>query len=829
MSGREAATDHRPKSSNLVDNNFGPIREVLSPCKIAVLLFIEKYNRIGLKYGEGLISGGCADRIATAAERKSTARLLFELIQGGDLQFSNLLKLVENKCFDRQHVEAWKRAMKHVVEEGVEGLQCLFDTVHKAVLQDGLDSLPCLWTSIVGLYLRQMNLLYKRLSIVEVVTLHSLFVQYCTTLPKMDCNNSTESKSAFSLPTALDISMASPPSSPSLPSNSQFVDNNQDISDLKAATRSLGDVRDISLSNAPHVLRRDLLLQESECAWSIQQAEQLIGEQTRLLEFNESSALPARELHTILQRILTVHPQLSSAHYLSCLNFLRVNEAKGAMESLAAAYDCQQVTRATPRSLRYAALNMAALYSHFGSRSVALRCVSEVIAHSQEASDNTCLQHALAWLYVLAPTHKREALVQSAVQRSASLQLPYLSWLSLVNQAALPSLKPPAQRLQMLVSRVDGCVGVCGGGVGCVGGVWAVEAGVWSQWLGNSSSMSVVCSQLVLHAPPVLPASPSVPYASSQTAAALCNIAASLADAGEYSACEALLSRAQALFSSGSAHSRHVRLTRAHVSCSRFALLGSYAQALTALAPVAAHETAYFKIRSCEVAVAQGESECALQLVTELLSSQEVAEKPQLLVQVYLLYSSALCIAGNCSGALDTLVNAVSLALENHLALLHSLATLQLIAVQLQLGLLSSSSPSKSYERLNNPSIHAYNFYNVPQGVDADSIDRALSIVMASGSLYDQARSLLLLAKLRILACGGRAEKLCRVGADLERVKNMFVKVEAQHRVRDTLYLSSRVWHAAGQLEARNKCALEFRTLEQALPCKNILPPTPIF
>lgn len=83
----------------------------------------------------------------------------------------------------------------------------------------------------------------------------------------------------------------------------------------------------------------------------------------------------------------------------------------------------------------------------------------------------------------------------------------------------------------MLVSRVDGCGGVTGGGVGCVGGVWGVEAGVWVGWLGNSSSMSVVCSQLVLHSPPTLQHQPTLPYTTSQTAATLCNIASALADA----------------------------------------------------------------------------------------------------------------------------------------------------------------------------------------------------------------------------------------------------------------------------------------------------------
>lgn len=92
----------------------------------------------------------------------------------------------------------------------------------------------------------------------------------------------------------------------------------------------------------------------------------------------------------------------------------------------------------------------------------------------------------------------------------------------------------------MLVSRVDGCVGMSGGGLGSGGGVWGVEAGVWGSWLGMSCTMSVVCSQLVLHAPPTLPRLPRTPFTTSQTAAVFCNIAVAFADSVSAS-CTSLL------------------------------------------------------------------------------------------------------------------------------------------------------------------------------------------------------------------------------------------------------------------------------------------------
>lgn len=156
-----------------------------------------------------------------------------------------------------------------------------------------------------------------------------------------------------------------------------------------------------------------------------------------------------------------------------------------------------------------------------------------------------------------------------------------------------------------------------------------------------------------------------------------------------------------------------------------------------------------------------------------------------------MLYASALCIANNAEAAIHGLVDTVFVAQENHLALLHSLACLQLLAVQLQLRLLPPSPHGHEfYQRVDNPNIHSYNYYCISPGVDVDMLDQAMSVVLSSGSLFDQARSLLLVAKLRIRAASGQQEKLCRVAKDLERIKNMFAKVEAHHRVRDTLYLN---------------------------------------
>ena len=116
---------------------------------------------------------------------------------------------------------------------------------------------------------------------------------------------------------------------------------------------------------------------------------------------------------------------------------------------------------------------------------------------------------------------QRDSLLEAADRRSLSLQLPYLNRLSHVNQVASSfSCKSPSEQLQLLLSRTDDDASSC---------VWSVEAGVWQGWLGACNTMSAICSQIVLQAPPSLYHRTNVPRASSETAVALCNVAVALA------------------------------------------------------------------------------------------------------------------------------------------------------------------------------------------------------------------------------------------------------------------------------------------------------------
>ena len=74
-----------------------------------------------------------------------------------------------------------------------------------------------------------------------------------------------------------------------------------------------------------------------------------------------------------------------------------------------------------------------------------------------------------------------------------------------------------------------------------------------------------------------------------------------------------------------------------------------------------------------------------------------------------------------------------------------------------------------------------------------------------------------------------RSKELSSSAKNLDTVHNLFSKVRAYHRIRDTLYLQARLYHEADFVEERNKCALAFRQFEQQHPCQSFHPCNYVF
>ncbi|NWT04466.1 APC5 protein, partial [Mionectes macconnelli] len=132
--------------------------------------------------------------------------------------------------------------------------------------------------------------------------------------------------------------------------------------------------------------------------------------QASLLKNDETKALTPASLQKELNNLLKFNPDIAEAHYLSYLNSLRVQDVFSSTHSLLHYFDRLILTGAESksngdegygRSLRYAALNLAALHCRFGHYQQAELALQEAIRIAQESNDHVCLQHCLSWLYIL--------------------------------------------------------------------------------------------------------------------------------------------------------------------------------------------------------------------------------------------------------------------------------------------------------------------------------------------------------------------------------------------------------------------------------------------
>ncbi|XP_043925702.1 anaphase-promoting complex subunit 5 [Protopterus annectens] len=108
---------------------------------------------------------------------------------------------------------------------------------------------------------------------------------------------------------------------------------------------------------------------------SQKQAEYFLTQQAYLLKNDENRALSPSALQKDLNNLLKFNPDFAEAHYLSYLNSLRVQDVFSSTHSLLHFFDRLILTGSDSksngdeghgRSLRYAALNLAALHCRFG-------------------------------------------------------------------------------------------------------------------------------------------------------------------------------------------------------------------------------------------------------------------------------------------------------------------------------------------------------------------------------------------------------------------------------------------------------------------------------
>ncbi|VVC92953.1 unnamed protein product, partial [Leptidea sinapis] len=334
----------------------------ITPHKIAVVAFIREYGL--LKMEERAIY----ERSMAPKYRKDFCILALKLIQCPDMEFKELEALLTDGRYNllSVHLQNFCVRLQNIFINGINALtDCVTSTIDKLMIEQNATN-PCIITrcSVLGFYLRRIMLHLDKLSFVQLGSLYKSFCHYyqkgrpglmMRSLSKEKLNNSESQVVA---------------------SSSVMADESRPQEVFKI---------NIEKDNG-----------FEECQWSRKQAELFTAQQANLLQINEKKALPAKQLQKMISQIIKDIPEYPDVHFLSFLNCIRMKEFCGAQDSL---YNCfdravfnvgANSTTDKNKGFRYAALNRAAMHTHFGHKSVAMEGVREALAAAQEAGDAVC-------------------------------------------------------------------------------------------------------------------------------------------------------------------------------------------------------------------------------------------------------------------------------------------------------------------------------------------------------------------------------------------------------------------------------------------------------
>ncbi|XP_006530492.1 anaphase-promoting complex subunit 5 isoform X2 [Mus musculus] len=372
-------------TNGVVHANLFGIKDWVTPYKIAVLVLLNEMGRTG----EGAVS---------LVERRKLNQLLLPLLQGPDITLSKLYKLIEESC--PQLANSVQIRIKLMAEGELKDMEQFFDDLSDSF--SGTEP-EVHKTSVVGLFLRHMILAYSKLSFSQVFKLYTALQQYFQNGEKKTVED---------------------------------ADMDREDGEKQMEKEEL----DVSVRE-----------EEVSCSGPLsqKQAEFFLSQQAALLKNDETKALTPASLQKELNNLLKFNPDFAEAHYLSYLNNLRVQDVFSSTHSLLHYFDRLILTGAEGksngeegygRSLRYAALNLAALHCRFGHYQQAELALQEAIRIAQESNDHVCLQHCLSWLYVLGQKRADSyVLLEHSVKKAVHFGLPYLASLgiqSLVQQRA---------------------------------------------------------------------------------------------------------------------------------------------------------------------------------------------------------------------------------------------------------------------------------------------------------------------------------------------------------------------------------------------------------
>ncbi|KFV16875.1 Anaphase-promoting complex subunit 5, partial [Pterocles gutturalis] len=684
-------------------------------------------------------------------------------LQGPDMALSRLRKAIEESC---PHLASSVHIRLKLMAEGeLKDMEQFFDDLSDSF--SGTEP-EVHKTSVVGLFLRHMILAYNKLSFSQVYKLYTALQQYF--------QNDEEKK------------------------------NGIDESDME-----LTNTEELEGKMEKEELDGPLREEEMSCSGPLsqKQAEYFLSQQASLLKNDETKALTPASLQKELNNLLKFNPDFAEAHYLSYLNSLRVQDVFSSTHSLLHYFDRLILTGAESksngdegygRSLRYAALNLAALHCRFGHYRQAELALQEAIRIAQESNDHVCLQHCLSWLYILEQKiFDSCVLLEHSVNKSLHFGLPYLASLgiqSLVQQRAFAG--KAANKLMdalkdsdllhwkhSLSELIDISI--------------AQKTAIWRLY--GRSTMALQQAQTLLSMNSLEAVNVGVQQNNTESfAVVLCHLAELHAEQGYFAAASEILKHLKERFPPNSQHAQLWMLFDQKIQFERAMNDGRYHIADSLVAGITALNSIEGIYRKAIVLKAQNQMSEAHKLLQKLLIHCQKIKNTEMVISVLLSIAELYWRSSCHTIALPVLLQALALSREYSLQYLASETVLNLAFSQVRLSCVFSG---------------------------LNILHMAIEPILAHGAVLDKGCAMFLVAKCQVASAASytpqkKIEALESAILNLNEAKTYFAKVDCKEQLRDVLYFQARLFHTLGKTQERNKCAMLFRQLHQELPAHGV-------
>ncbi|XP_060520382.1 anaphase-promoting complex subunit 5 [Cylas formicarius] len=730
-------------------------QEMITPYKLSVAILLRSYCQYKDSDEKGMVTD-----FENVKYKKSFCLLALRVLQGPDLKLAELKQLLVSRPELESMSQNFNETLQEVYSSGVGFLLDIVDNLKQLMSynnQNLNESKPMSVTSItvsknsvVGYFLRRFIMYFEKLTFSEVAGLYRSFQRYFSEW-KDDCISK--------------------------------IDNTE------------------------------VKYQEwyaNETVWSRRQAELFLATQATLLQNNEEKALSPEELQNKISSILKSNPELAEAHFMSFLNYLRVEEFCGAIQSLTHCFDrrpnldvkCYSVEKS--KEHRYAALNLAILLHHFGHTKEALASLRESIKTAHEANDNLCLQHALSWLYRLSNVNKDNLIVQCII-KTFELNMSYTTSLALQNFAHYASAKVSVQPSVIFETFTKSDMLNCQNNYkDLIFNNNVMKASLWQLY--GKTEMCSLWSQMVLYLNIDTSGRTHGSHYGEGYLHAVCNTALVMLLQGEYNLVNAILNYASRKFPN-EPHSRVWTIVENFSIYTRALYNEKWLEAESAARKLVVFDKWEGYLKLAELYFYKQEYEEAakyVNLILKLYDHDEHLNDGKFCFLRAKILSAEIQFAASypdCSKTTLSLMNCLTEAEKPELAY-----QVSIIYLNLAKSLLAMGQTTQAMDTMKNP--------------------KCMLEVFANGGCYDKARAGLLYVKCLVadsdkLDVQSRRTLILDCIGTLDEVKTGFEKVEAFSRVKDVLYLQAQLYNAIDMKTERNNCSLQYRLLDEERRTKN--------